>query len=121
MTDITITTASGQQLCLRAEVADSFFKRFLGLMGRPDLPKGTGMVIYPCSSIHMMFMRFPIDAVFFDKKNQIVKIAHRLKPWTGFSIAYGAYGVLELPAGTLDDIDLSVDACWLSFDGIHLA
>ena len=45
-------------------IADSLFTRFMGLMGRKTLVQGTGLLITPCNSIHMLFMRFPIDAVF---------------------------------------------------------
>ncbi|WP_297965614.1 DUF192 domain-containing protein [uncultured Anaerovibrio sp.] len=86
---------------LKIQVADNFLRRFLGLMGRRELPPGTGLLITPCNSIHMMFMRFPIDVIFYDKDYQVVKTAADLKPWLGMSIAIGAIGAIELPAGTL--------------------
>jgi hypothetical protein len=49
----------------------------------------------------MWFMRFPIDAVFFDRDRRVVRTAERLAPWA-FSIgARGARDVLELPVGTV--------------------
>jgi len=35
-----------------------------GLLGRRELPDGEGILLRPCASIHMFFMRFAIDAVF---------------------------------------------------------
>ncbi|MCR5177126.1 MAG: DUF192 domain-containing protein [Anaerovibrio sp.] len=102
MIDICLKSSAGTSLHFAAEVADTFLKRFIGLMGRRTLLPGTGLILYPCSSIHMMFMRFPIDVLFFDKSMNIIKTGHRLKPWTGFSIAPRAYGVIELPAGSLE-------------------
>jgi len=48
----------------RLEMAGSFAARFLGLMGRPPLPRGHGLWLTGAGSIHMLFMRFAIDAVF---------------------------------------------------------
>ena len=56
----------------------------------------------------MMFMRFPIDAVFVSKPGadgaRTVKSVHRgLRAWTGLvPLVRGADGVLELPVGTID-------------------
>ena len=36
----------------------------MGLMGRPSLAPGAGLWLPDSNGIHMMFMRFPIDAVF---------------------------------------------------------
>ncbi len=41
--------------------------KFLGLMGRADLPAGAGLWLPASNGIHMMFMRFAIDAVFVGK------------------------------------------------------
>ena len=56
----------------------------------------------------MMFMRFPIDAVFVSKPDasgaRVVMSVHRgLRAWTGLvPLVRGADGVLELPVGTID-------------------
>ena len=88
------------------EVAESFGGRFMGLMGRAALAAGSGLWLRPGSSIHMLFMRFPIDAVFLGKpghggERQVVAVRQGLRPWTGVVWwARGADGCLELPAGT---------------------
>ncbi len=64
------------------------------------------MWLRPGSSIHMLFMRFPIDAVFLgrpdaDGGRRVVAVHADLRPWTGVVWwARGADGCLELPAGT---------------------
>jgi len=63
------------------------------------------MVIEPCSSIHMMFMLFGIDAVFFDPSGRITKVARDVKPWIGLAFGgRGARGVVELPRGKADGL-----------------
>jgi hypothetical protein len=84
-------------------VARNFVTQGLGLMGRSRLPESGGLLIPHCSGIHMMFMRFPIDAVFIDKKGVVVKIYRRLLPWIGMvPLVWGADKVAELPAGAVD-------------------
>ena len=43
-------------------------------------------------------MRFPIDAVFLDRADRVLKVAHELPPWR-MAGCRGARAVLELPAG----------------------
>jgi hypothetical protein len=88
------------------EVASSFAGRFVGLMGRRELEPGGGLWLTPGSSIHMLFMRFPIDAVFLGRPDaeggrRVVAVRAALRPWIGVVWwARGADGCLELPAGT---------------------
>lgn len=92
----------------RLETAGSFWGKFMGLMGRPSLPEGDGLWLPGGNGIHMMFMRFPIDAVFVTKADadgvRRVRSVHRgVKAWTGLiPLVTGAHGVLELPVGTID-------------------
>ena len=88
----------GRILAERAEEATGFWSRLRGLMGRADLPMGEGMWIEPCNSIHMFFMRFPIDAVFLDRELRILKVVPDLKPWR-MAAGRGARQVLEIAAG----------------------
>jgi uncharacterized membrane protein (UPF0127 family) len=96
----------GTVLGTSLEVAESFGGRLVGLMGRHGLEPGGGMWLRPGSSIHMLFMRFPIDAVFLgrpdaDGGRRVVAVRPDLRPWTGVVWwARGADGCLELPAGT---------------------
>ena len=66
----------------KALVADRLFSRVRGLIGRDGLPEDTGMIIEKCNSIHTLFMRFPIHAVFLGKNGEVVKIVRDIKPWT---------------------------------------
>lgn len=98
-------------ICQRLVLGESFLQRFLGLMGRSSLPEGEGLYL-PTSSIHMMFMRFPIDALFVaaagaDGARSVVSVRDHLPPWRGLVLPVrGARGVVELPAGTLGRYDV---------------
>jgi uncharacterized membrane protein (UPF0127 family) len=51
-------------LATSLEVAGSLWAKFMGLMGRRSLAPGEGLWLPESNGIHMMFMRFPIDAIF---------------------------------------------------------
>lgn len=90
------------------EIADTFLKRFMGLMGRKKIPRGRGLLILPCNSIHMLFMRFSIDAVYVDKNFVVKKIVRNLPAWLGMSICVGANAVIELAAGEADRLHFKI-------------
>jgi uncharacterized protein len=82
----------------------------MGLMGRSSLDAGAGLWLPDSNGIHMMFMKFPIDAVFLGSPTaadplvrSVVSIHRGLRAWTGLvPFVRGAHGVLELPVGTIE-------------------
>lgn len=98
--------STGRVLADQIERPRTFFGRGLGLMFRKSLPKGSAMWIEPCDGIHMFWMRFPIDALFLDRQRRVVRVDRRLGLWRVVPYVRRARSVVELPAGTLDDLDL---------------
>jgi uncharacterized protein len=96
--------AGGEIVCARCEIADSPLKRLRGLLGRSELVAGEGMLFRPAGSIHMFFMRFPIDAVFCDRDLVVLGVERDLKPWKTAG-RKGAKVVVELPVGAADDLE----------------
>lgn len=88
-------------LVTNLRVADTFFRRAIGLMGRTALDPGEGLWIIPCQSIHTFGMRFPIDVLFLDRHGRVVKLISELKPRRLVLPVMAATSVLELPAGTI--------------------
>ena len=86
-------------MCERCLLAETALTRMKGLLGRRELPSGEGILLKPAASVHMAFMRFPIDAVFLDRDLVVVRVARDLRPWRVAS-RRGARAVLELAAGT---------------------
>jgi len=93
-----VLTAGGTVVCERCEVPESSFGRARGLLGRDGLEAGEGMLIDRAGSVHMFFMRFPIDVVFLDRDLKVVGVRHGLRPWQ-VAAARRAVAALELPAG----------------------
>lgn len=69
---------------MRITEAKTFFQRARGLIGQKSLAADEGLLIPHCNCIHTLFMRFPIDATFFDRKGEIVKVVRGIKPWRLF-------------------------------------
>jgi uncharacterized membrane protein (UPF0127 family) len=106
--------ASGELIAARVAKARSFWARFRGLMGRPALAPEEGLFLAGTSSVHMLFMRFPIDCLFVgreqdDGSRRVVAVRSDLLPWRGVVWwVRGADGVVELPAGTLQRAGIQV-------------
>lgn len=94
-----VNRTRGACLAPRAERATSFWSRGIGLMGRASLPEGYGLVIDPCRSIHMFFMRIPLDVCYVDRTNTVVRVVRGIKPWRIGPVSWRAAYVVELPAG----------------------
>lgn len=97
-----IDCTSGKELAPNLAVADTFFTRLKGLLGKNELPHGEGLWIKHCNSVHTFGMQFPIDVVFLDKENCVVGLAKTLRPNRISRIYSSASSVIELPAGTID-------------------
>lgn len=108
--------ATGENIgTYRLEVMDTFWKRFMGLMGRDDVPIGNAALFRKCSSIHMFFMKIPLDVIWYgasmsDGRVSVLSVARNVKPW---QLSFGpkhTHGCLEVAAGTvpkdLDSIEI---------------
>ena len=89
---------SGAVVCARCAIADNPWTRLRGLLGRSGLDPDEGLLIRPTNGIHMLFMRFPIDALFLDDDLVVLRVVERLRPWRA-AVRSGARAVVELPAG----------------------
>jgi uncharacterized protein len=74
--------------------------RRTGLLKHESMPDQCALIIAPCNSIHMFFMKFPIDVAFVSRDGRIVKIAPSIRPWR-VSISPRAFAAIELAAGAL--------------------
>lgn len=91
-------------LCERLETASTIGAQSRGLLGRSGLEPRSGMLfvcgqLTPFMWMHMFFMRFPIDIVFLDRHDRVLRINYNLKPWRVSSLVVRARKALELEAG----------------------
>jgi uncharacterized protein len=83
-------------------LADTHFQRLLGLIGTSpaSFSGGRGLWIRPCHGVHTMFMRYPIDVLYLDRANRVVRIEDNVRPWRLSPMMIESATVLELPAHT---------------------
>lgn len=65
----------------RVVIANSFFKRVFGLMGRKILLPGEVWIFPHCRQVHTFGMRFPIDIAFLDGDGAVQMLYEAVKPW----------------------------------------
>jgi uncharacterized protein len=97
----------GPVVCERGELAITIWTRTKGLLGRSGLEDDQGLWIQPTNSIHMLFMRFPIDVVYAAADGRVLKLVRGIRPWR-MSLCRGAKVALELPAGAIDRCGVGV-------------
>jgi uncharacterized protein len=85
-----------------AIVADTFSKRACGLLGRREFKPGEALILDPCNSIHTFFMRFPIDVLFVDKNNKVIKVLVNLKPFRLTPIFFSSAIAIEMPTQMIE-------------------
>jgi uncharacterized membrane protein (UPF0127 family) len=95
----------GDVVCAHCELADTPLKRLRGLLGRSELGESEGMLFRPAGSIHMFFMRFPIDVLFCSRELVVLGVEHDLQPWRTAK-RKGAKVVVELPVGGADGVEV---------------
>jgi uncharacterized membrane protein (UPF0127 family) len=93
---------NGSELSRNVAVADNLFKRMKGLLGKSEMEEGESLWIKQCNSIHTFFMKFPIDVIFLNKRNQVISTIENLQPNRLTRLYPKAVSVLELPAGTIE-------------------
>ncbi|MDP4119164.1 MAG: DUF192 domain-containing protein [Bacillota bacterium] len=95
-------------IAYNVKIADSFFKRLVGLLNRDKLEDDEGLLLKKCNQIHTIGMRFNIDAVFLNKEGEIVYIEKDMGAGKISKRIKNACQVLELQAGTADKYNIKL-------------
>ena len=83
-------------------VADWMWTRLRGLLGRPELQEGEGLLIVPSRGVHMYGMEYALDVLILDRERRVVALYPGLAPWKRTPMHRGARFALELPVGTIE-------------------
>ena len=87
--------------------ANTFFKRFKGLMLKKDIDYALIFTNFKDSSIHTHFMRFEIDVYFLDE-NKVVFDKATLKPWKFYNPKKQAKYIIETKK---DELKIKIGDC----------
>jgi hypothetical protein len=106
-------TAHGSALLISGNIkkADSFFKKLFGLIFSAPLKESEGLLIEDCSSIHTFWMRYPIDVLFLDSNNKVIRYFENLKPFRMTPFVKGAIKTVELKSGTVKACSIKAGDC----------
>ena len=97
ITNITKTSCISSRACL----ANTFFSRLKGLLGRNGFKGIDGFFIPKCRAVHTFFMQFPIDIICINKDFRVIRIVRNLQPYKNFTCLLATHGVIELPEGMI--------------------
>lgn len=97
---------NGKIICEKVEVANTFTKRFMGLMYRKHLGENEGLLLEPCNQIHTFGMKFSIDTITISGDNRIRHIDERVEPRKVRPMIKEGKKVLELRSGTIEKYGL---------------
>lgn len=101
----------------KCSVAERYFPRLKGLMGRSHMESGEALLFPRCNSIHMWFMKIPIDVVFLKaeissdgkRRAKVISIHSDVQPWRILPLSHwSANETLELAAGSIRKMEIAV-------------
>jgi len=110
MREVTIIHCKTKQVVgRRIAVANSFFRRFKGLMFQKSMGEYNGLLLTKTKQIHMFWMRFAIDVLYVRRGNdekegqllEVVDFVEKMKPWKVGRLVSDATDVIELQEGTI--------------------
>jgi uncharacterized membrane protein (UPF0127 family) len=100
---VVVRAANGTLVARQVTVADRFGPRLVGLMGRAKLAPEEGLWLIPCNSVHMFFMRTPLDIAYLDRQLRVVRCVPEMREWQVKVLPVRhAHSALELAPGTLN-------------------
>ena len=103
-----INTTKNTVIAQKGCTADTCFSRMVGRLNRNSLLKDEALIITRCQSIHMVFMRFAIDAIFVDQNNCVVGLVKGIKPFRLSPIFFRSSYVIEASEGIIVQTETSI-------------
>lgn len=99
-------STSGSIVATRVDGLSTFFQRAVGLLTRTSMRPDEGVWIWGCRAIHTIGMRVPIDVIFVDREQRVLRMIPGVPPNRLALACAGAQSVVELGCGALRDADL---------------
>lgn len=109
MAMISLTNSrTGRSIATSVLVADSFWLRLRGLLGRPPLRPYEGLWLIPCQQVHMFGMNYPLSVWFVNSTGRVIYIIDELEPGKMSPRIREAVSVIEFPAGWAKETDTQI-------------
>ncbi len=91
----------GRMLIENGLVAAGPWARLRGLIGRPALQPGEGLLLPGTKGIHTIGMRYAIDIAVLNQQGYVIHLIHSMHPFRISRVVMHSAMALELPAGLL--------------------
>lgn len=95
---------SNEGRVLHVRMANTWYSRLRGLLGRPALQSSEALVLKPCSAVHGFGLKYKIDVAFIDRSGLILRCAE-LKQ-NSLIASWRAHAVVEMANGTIERLGL---------------
>jgi uncharacterized protein len=82
-------------------VADQWWLRARGFLGRPEPKSGEGLLLSPCRAVHMVGMPYALDVLFLDRKGAVIALYPALGPGRRSSWHARARYAVEVTVGSI--------------------
>jgi len=89
-------------VAMRVGLADGWWRRARGLLGRPEPGVGEGLLLEPCRAVHMLGMRYALDVVMIDRERRVIALYPALAPGGRTAWHRAARFTLELRTGSIE-------------------
>ena len=106
MRDMFVLYINEQKSYIQIQIANTFWLRLKGLMGRKELNSGKGLALIPCKQVHTFFMKFAVDIIFLDRCGRVLRIVQGLGPSQISLLVRDSFQVLELAEGTAQNLNI---------------
>lgn len=101
-------SCTGKNIATSVLLADSFWLRLRGLLGRPPLKPYEGLWLIPCQQVHMYGMHYPLSIWFISSTGRVCHIIDQLEPGKISPRVREAVSIIEFPAGWAEKTDTHV-------------
>jgi uncharacterized membrane protein (UPF0127 family) len=98
--NVLLNTGTGSVIARSVSRAKSAWQRAIGLMGRTKLDPDEGLWLEPCSAVHTIGMRIPVDIVLLNASHRVVAIVPNACPMCPIISHPGTTVVIELASGS---------------------
>jgi uncharacterized protein len=92
---------SKELLVMHVIIASSFTKKLFGLILEDRLDKDSCFFINASNSIHTMWMRYSLDVLFLDEKDNVLRCIEKIPPFRCTPFVKNAKKVIELYPGSI--------------------
>jgi uncharacterized membrane protein (UPF0127 family) len=99
---------TGQLIATEVRIAERWHERLVGFLNRKHITPDEGLWFPDCALIHTVGMLSPLDVVFVDAENRVLRALRNVARNRLFVCCRQASATIELGCGALDGCDLLV-------------